>query len=198
MKELWDQRFAGEEYVYGIHPNVYFKEKIEGLEPGKLLLPAEGEGRNAVFAAGMGWQVTAIDYSEQARIKAIKLAEQNNVRFEYLVMDMINTDIPEDYYNAAGLFYFHLTADEREKVHRKVMKSLKKGAFLILEAFHVRQLKNISGGPKSKEMLFTGEMLENDFRGLEFLEFEELKIELDQGLMHRGEAEIIRLFGVKK
>ena len=71
MKEMWDQRFSGDEYVYGTEPNLFFKEKLEGLKPGKLLLPAEGEGRNAVFAARLGWQVKAVDYSVQARMKAI-------------------------------------------------------------------------------------------------------------------------------
>ena len=198
MKEMWDQRFAGEEYVYGIDPNQFFKETIERLKPGKLLLPAEGEGRNAVFAAKLGWQVTAIDYSEQARIKALKLAKQNNVSFDYFVMDMLHMELEEEYFDAVGLFYFHMPPDYRTEVHEKIFKSIKKGAFLVLEAFNVLQLNNGSGGPKSKDMLYTPEMIENDFPGLEFIQLEELSIDINQGIMHRGEANIIRVFGMKK
>lgn len=71
MKLIWDKRYAGDEYVYGIHPNIFFKEKIKGIKPGKILLPAEGEGRNAVYAAALGWNVSAFDFSDKARDKAI-------------------------------------------------------------------------------------------------------------------------------
>jgi hypothetical protein len=59
MNNFWDERYADEEYVYGTTPNQYFKQELEKLTPGKILLPGEGEGRNAVFAATQGWKVTA-------------------------------------------------------------------------------------------------------------------------------------------
>ena len=73
MKEFWNQRYQNEEYVYGKEANVFFSEQLQKLEPSTLLLPAEGEGRNAVFAAKLGWEVTGLDYSEEAKKKALKL-----------------------------------------------------------------------------------------------------------------------------
>lgn len=72
MKEHWDERYSAETYIYGTHPNAWFAAKIEGLTPGKLLLPAEGEGRNAVHAAVKGWEVTAFDQSVEGRKKSSK------------------------------------------------------------------------------------------------------------------------------
>ena len=99
MKEMWDQRFASEEYAYGTQPNLYFKEKLTGLEPGTLLLPAEGEGRNAVFAAGLGWEVRAMDFSGQGRIKALKLAERMGVQLDYTIGDLAVEDFGEQIYH---------------------------------------------------------------------------------------------------
>ena len=75
MKNFWDERYKAKAYVYGKEPNQYFAEKLRELEPGKILLPAEGEGRNAVFAARQGWEVSAFDSSSEGRKKAFLLAE---------------------------------------------------------------------------------------------------------------------------
>ncbi len=84
MKEMWDNRYSTEDYAYGIAPNVFFKEVIAKYKlKGKMLLPAEGEGRNAVYAAKNGLEVTAFDISLEGKNKAIKLAERENVKIKY-------------------------------------------------------------------------------------------------------------------
>ena len=198
MKEMWDQRYAGEEYVYGTLPNLFFKEKIEGISPGKLILPAEGEGRNAVFAAGLGWQVTAVDFSEEAKKKALKLAGLNDVALTYNVDDFTRMDFGKELYDAAGLIYAHISPDHRQEVHRKIARSLKPGGYLILEAFNKNQINNSSGGPKSLEMLYSITMLLDDFKDLDILHLEENNVVLDQGGFHQGDAAIIRFYGQKR
>jgi len=195
MKEMWNQRYAGEEYAYGTLPNQFFKEKLEGLHPGKLLLPAEGEGRNAVFAASLGWQVKAVDFSEQAKVKALKLAELNNVQLDYSVGDITTLDFGEGVFDAAALLYAHLPPGLRKMVHQRITRSIKPGGYLIIEAFNTKQIKNDSGGPKSVDMLYTIPLLNEDFKELDRLLLEEDTIWLDQGSFHQGEAAIIRLFG---
>ena len=197
MKEMWNQRFSGEEYVYGSLPNRFFKEKIEGLHPGRLFLPAEGEGRNAVFAAGLGWKVSAMDFSEQAKIKALKLADTHSVQLDYIVGDITSMEFENDSFDAAALIYAHISPEFRKMVHQKIMRSLKPGGYLILEGFNKNQVNNSSGGPKSVEMLYSIPMLEDDFKGLEIGLLEEITENLDQGSFHQGEAAIIRLFGRK-
>jgi len=197
MNEMWDQRYAGEEYVYGTLPNVFFKEKIEGLHPGKLLLPAEGEGRNAVFAASLGWQVKAIDFSRQARIKALKLAELRGIQLDYTIEDLTTIDFGTELHDAAGLIYFHLSPEFRKTVHQRIMKSIRPGGYIILEAFNINQTRNSSGGPSQVEMLFSIPMLQDDFIGMDILLLEETTVNLDQGSGHQGEAAIIRFFARK-
>ncbi|MDT7829762.1 class I SAM-dependent methyltransferase [Pricia sp. S334] len=81
----WNQRFAKEGYTYGKDPNVYLREQLTTLPPGKILFPAEGEGRNAVFAAKLGWEVSAFDISVEGKKKALKLAEAEGVTIDYQV-----------------------------------------------------------------------------------------------------------------
>ena len=76
---MWDTRYGKDEYAYGTEPNQFLKEKLEDLEPGSILFPAEGEGRNAVYAAQLGWKVSAFDISEVGKQKALKLAGQKKV-----------------------------------------------------------------------------------------------------------------------
>ena len=79
MKNFWDERYSNKEFVYGTLPNQFFKDQLDKLKPGKILMVGEGEGRNAVYAAKLGWQVDAIDSSNVAKEKAAKLAELNKV-----------------------------------------------------------------------------------------------------------------------
>lgn len=198
MKEMWDQRYAGEEYVYGTLPNQFFKDKIEGINPGKLILPAEGEGRNAVYAARLGWQVTAMDFSKEANKKALKLAAREGVSFTYTVDDFTKMDFGIELYDAAALIYAHIHPDHRQEVHKRIARSLKPGGYLILEAFNKNQINNSSGGPKSLEMLYSITMLLDDFKDLDILHLEENNVVLDQGGFHQGDAAIIRFYGQKR
>jgi SAM-dependent methyltransferase len=197
MKEMWDQRFSGEEYVYGTEPNVFFKKQIQLLKPGKLLLPAEGEGRNAVFAAGLGWKVQAVDISDQGKAKALKLASAACVSIDYSVGDMAAYDFGENVYDAAALIYAHMASEFRQKVHQKIVKSLKPGGYIILEGFTKRQIDNTSGGPKTLDMLYSIELLKEDFQTIEIELLEEVEEYLEQGVFHKGISAMIRLFGKK-
>ena len=76
MKEFWDERYAEPDYVYGKAPNKYFKEKLDEIQRGKILFPAEGEGRNAVYAAKKGWRVSAFDISEKGKEKALNMTNK--------------------------------------------------------------------------------------------------------------------------
>src|SRR5215467_1120403 len=83
--DRWNDRYSNDEYAYGELPNNYFKEQLEKLNAGTLLLPAEGEGRNAIFAAKLEWSVSAFDISSEGKIKADRLGKKNNVKIDYRV-----------------------------------------------------------------------------------------------------------------
>lgn len=193
MKEFWNQRYAEEAFAYGVEPNVFFAEQLSRLTPGKLLLPAEGEGRNAVFAAKKGWEVDAFDYSESAKHKALKLAKQNEVSIHYEVADFASFEGKPNTYDVIALIYAHAPAEFRTAWHRKLLYLLKPGGKLIIEAFHKTQLGNASGGPQSLEMLYNEEELRYDFESCADVHIEQAHVELSEGLYHVGTASIIRL-----
>ncbi len=197
MKEQWNERYAASEYIYGINPNNWFAGKSGLLKPGRLLLPAEGEGRNAVYAAKTGWEVVAFDQSEAGQKKALKLASVESVSISYHLGDLIDFEPPHDHYDAIALIFVHMPVEIRRSVHRKLIGKLKPGGYLILEAFTKNQLQKTSGGPRIESLLYDREMIDGDFKDLNFIEFEETTTSLDEGPFHQGEAHVIRLLAQK-
>jgi len=198
MKTFWDQRYAGEDYAYGTEPNAFFRSAIDVLPAGKILLPGEGEGRNAIYAASIGWDVHAIDQSRNAGIKALKLAGERGLAIHYHVGDVLEYDTGKGIFDAAGLVFFHLPSTNRQVYHKRIAEALKTGGTLIIEAFHKKQLNHNSGGPKNEALLYTGEMLLNDFEGFETILFNEGEVMLDEGPHHQGVAHVIRYIGRKQ
>lgn len=197
MNNMWDSRYDTEEFVYGREPNVFFARSLGPVKPGKILLPGEGEGRNAVYAASLGWQVQAFDQSRIGAEKAKSLAREMGVEISYEVCDIQEFSIKEGTYDAVGLVYFHLPPPMRKEAHMKLVSSLKPGGILILEAFHKTQLGRKSGGPPNLELLLSKEMIEEDFGGLEIVLLEETEVDLDEGLFHGGAAKVLRFLGRK-
>ncbi len=119
---FWNKRYAEPDYAYGKEPNEHFKHVIDGLKPGKILLPGEGEGRNAVYAAIKGWKITAIDLSNEGRNKALKLAAENNVDIEYTVSTFDEYNFTENEYDAIALIFVHFNQDKSitTQVDRKI------------------------------------------------------------------------------
>ena len=196
MNDFWNERYANEEFVYGTEPNVFFKQQLETLKPGKILLPAEGEGRNAVYAASQGWEVTAFDMSIKGKEKALQLAKLKAVDITYEVIGVqeFKTD---EIFDVIGLSFVHFPIKIRNQAHQHLLQFLKVGGKVIFEGFAKAQLGKASGGPKNAAMLFSIEEIKGDFSSLEFKLLEEKTIELSEGQYHKGKAEVIRFLGVK-
>jgi len=170
MKAFWDNRYNGQKYVYGKEPNGFFSTQLDQFSPGLFLLPGEGEGRNAVYAAMKGWTVDAFDQSFSGYEKA---------------MDLV------------ALIFFHVEIPMRKYLHQRIFESLKPGGTLVLEAFHKEQLGRDTGGPKSLEMLFDEQTLSSDFAAFESKILEKREIQLSEGSLHQGKASVIRFTGKK-
>ncbi|WP_276381764.1 class I SAM-dependent methyltransferase [Flavobacterium sp. H4147] len=201
--QRWDDRYKNEEFAYGTAPNNYLKEQIEKLETGTILFPAEGEGRNAIFAAKLGWQVSAFDISEEGRNKALLLAKNNNVSIDYQVGELETLDFQTEQFDAIGLIYAHFPAAIKSKIHKQLDNLLRKDGILIFEAFSKMHLEYVTknekvGGPKDIESLFSIEEIKADFPNYEIIELEEKEIELSEGLFHNGTGSVIRFVGRKK
>lgn len=194
MKEMWDARYLDKKYVYGMQANAFFKAQIEKLKPGRLLLPAEGEGRNAVYSASLGWEVTAFDFSAQARVKALELSRERNQKITYKVHGIEEADYEKASFDMLALVYAH--SANRKENHRRLLNFLKPGGLVLLEAFSKAQLSHNTGGPKHLDMLYSIEELKDDFSGLSELKIWEEDVELDEGELHQGKASVIRLIGI--
>ncbi len=191
--KFWNERYAADEYVYGKSPNLFFRDQIDAMKPGKLLTLAEGEGRNGVYAALKGWEVTAVDYSDEGQKKAMKLAREHDISLTYYLTPVEEFDFPEGHYDLVSLIYAHFQPDIRTLVHHKALKSLKKDGRLILEAFNKKQIDRDTGGPKNISMLYSLTELKKDFSDWYISYSEELTTNIDEGEFHRGEADIVRV-----
>ena len=197
MKEFWDQRYGEAAYAYGKAPNAFLKEQLTGRPDGRALFPAEGEGRNSVFAATLGWEVTAFDYSEAGRQKAEALASEQGVHIDYQSCAIEAFSFPKAAFGLVGLFFVHLPPDGRRLLHRQAVRSLKPGGMIILEAFSKQQLGRPSGGPQREDMLFSVQEMEDDFSSLHLQLLEETETVLAEGPYHSGAARVIRLLGIR-
>ncbi len=198
MQKFWDQRYQTKDYVYGTGANGFFKKFIDARPPGRILLPGEGEGRNAVYAATKGWSVDAFDFSEQGRQKALRLAAQNGVEIEYAIADGSNYSAPPGRYDAVAMIYFHLHKNMRKEIHKTLLKSLKSGGHVVIEAFTPGQLKYNSGGPQNIDMLYTAKALADDFAEADILLNRELEIPPSAGDAHQGRGRVMRFVARKK
>ena len=203
QESFWNERYAHAGYAYGTIPNAYLKEKAAELAAGTILLPAEGEGRNAVFLATQGWETYAFDQSTAGKNKALLLAEHHDVKISYTISNVENIHYPEKSFDALSLIFAHFPIEQRRNYHRKLSSFLKPGGHLIIEGFSKKQatfqqLNPKSGGPRDFGMLYDLEELKEDFSDFEFIEAAEQVVTLAEGEFHQGEASVIRIFALKK
>ena len=130
----WDDRYRQEEFAYGEQPNNYLKKQLEKLNAGSILFPAEGEGRNAVFAAGLGWKVSAFDISIEGKNKATRLAATKNVSIDYQIGELENLNYIPEQFDAIALIYAHFPANIKSQYHKMLDKYLRRNGLIILSA----------------------------------------------------------------
>ncbi|MCH8553642.1 MAG: class I SAM-dependent methyltransferase [Schleiferiaceae bacterium] len=198
MKIFWNDRYKETDFAYGVQPNVFFREQLSAISKiGSLLLPMEGEGRNAVFAASLGWHVTAFDFSDVAQLKANELAKSHNVSIDFHVAEAQEFEYGIEQFDAIALVFAHLPETIRKVVHHKIIRALKPGGVLIVDSFHPNQLQHPSGGPRDVSMLYTLDMLFDDFKELTPMFTSEKITILDEGKYHFGSAFVTRLVAMK-
>jgi ubiquinone/menaquinone biosynthesis C-methylase UbiE len=199
MNNFWNERYAEKEYAYGILPNQFLADSILNLpKHGKILFPAEGEGRNAVFAAKNGFEVTAFDLSSEGKKKANKLANDNNVQIDYRVGVLEHLNFEEASFDGVVFIYAHFPKAIRKAMHQQILRLVKPNGLIIFEAFSKEQLHYPSGGPKEVAMLFSEEEVKDEFQNIDFHFLKTEIIELNEGPFHQGKGSVVRFIGKKK
>lgn len=201
-KQKWDNRYKDAEFAFGKDPNLFFKEWLLTFKAGNILLPADGEGRNGVFAAELGWTVTSFDLSVEGQHKAMLLAKEKNVSLNYIVADFDYLNFDEETFDVIALVYAHFPAEKKSAFHKKLKQYLKPGGIIILEAFgkkHLdyRKLNPSVGGPTDIDTLYSKEEIMADFEGFELLLLKEEEIDLSEGMYHIGKGSVVRFIGKK-
>jgi SAM-dependent methyltransferase len=199
--ERFDERYSEPGYHYGTEPNDFLKAQQELLKRGqKALVPGDGEGRNGVWLAMQGLDVTTFDLSPVGVEKAKKLAAERGVKIDARVGDVTSWAWPERAYDLIVLSYLHLAPEVRMRTHAAVWRALKPGGLVILEAFGPRQLemrkRGAIGGPKILEYLYSVEMMRQDLPGADFLVLEETEADFE-GRTHGGRCAVCRVVARK-
>ena len=193
----WDERYSQEGWIFGTEPNDFLKDQAHRIPEGQVLCLGEGEGRNSVFLAELGYEVVGVDRSQVGLDKAHALARERGVFVETVVSDIEDFDLKEGEWEGIVSIFFHLASPLRRRVHRSVVKGLAPGGILVLEAYTPRQLESGTGGPSDPDKLVTLELLRDELDGLELLVGQEIEREVREGQHHQGTASVVQVVAVR-
>jgi len=196
---VWDERYAGEEYLFGTEPNTFLLTQSHLLKPGmSCLAVADGEGRNGVWLAEHGLQVLSVEASGVALKKAKKLAESRGVAIEFEQTDLAHWQWGENRFDVVvAIFIQFAPPGMREQMFADIKRCLKPGGLLLLQGYTPRQLEYKTGGPSQAENLYTEAMLRNEFADMEILHLREHDSVIDEGVGHSGKSALIDLVARK-
>jgi SAM-dependent methyltransferase len=194
MKEsFWNERYTEPGFAYGTEPNDFVREAAARIPKGRVLCLADGEGRNGVFLAGLGYDVTAVDLSRVGLDKAEQLARERQVRITTVCADLETFEIAPARWSGIVSVWVHLPSSLRRKVHAACVSGLAPGGAFLLEAYAPRQLALGTGGPSDPDLLPALDVLRAELAGLEFEVAREVEREIEEGRYHHGRSATVQI-----
>jgi cyclopropane fatty-acyl-phospholipid synthase-like methyltransferase len=195
MKEFWEEHYSVDEYIFGTAPNLFLVSQQHLLQAGQQALAlADGEGRNGVWLARQGLQVTSIDFSENAVAKAKKLAAEAGVTLHFEVGDVFTWEMGENRFDViVAIFIQFATPEQRGQLFGHIKRALKPGGYLILQGYTPKQLEYKTGGPSAVGNLYTASMLQDYFSDMEILHLREHEDFIAEGTKHYGMSALVDL-----
>lgn len=195
---MWNDIYQTAEYVYGKHPNDFLREYYQVIPKGKVLMLAEGEGRNAVFLAQKGYQVTAVDSSEIGLKKARLLAQENQVQIKTICQDLATFDLGENCWDGIVSIFCHLPPTLRQPLYQRIEKALKPTGIFLLEGYRPEQLTYKTGGPPHADMMVSETILLKELPNLQFSHLATVERKVIEGIKHTGLAATVQAIGSLK
>ncbi len=189
----WEQRFAGDGYRYGTEPNEFLRAHVGSLPAGRVLCVAEGEGRNAVFLARHGHEVSSIDLTASGVAKTRRLAAQHDVSVDAMTGDLATADLGIQSWNGIVSIFAHLPPTIRRDLHRRIVDALAPGGTFLLEAYTPDQIGRGTGGPPVAELAMTLADLRRELAGLEFVHAVEVERQVIEGRGHTGLGSVVQI-----
>jgi SAM-dependent methyltransferase len=193
--QRWEERFNTPGYIFGKEPN-YFLASCKSLLPkrGTALAVADGEGRNGVWLAEQGLDVTSIDFSPAAQAKGVALARERGVKVNFVQADVHAWRYPDAAFDVvAEIFTQFSSPAERTQKWAGMRRALKPGGLLILQGYTPKQLHYGTGGPKEVENLYTRDMVMKAFGDFHDVKIVEEELEMHEGAAHGGMSAVIGL-----
>ncbi len=201
MASFWDERYSTDDYLFGTEPNRFLASQRERLTRGagrRVLALADGEGRNGVWLAGQGLDVTSVEASAIAVAKARRLAESRGVTVHTEIADVTRWDLGDERWDAiVAIFIQFLGSEERRRLHTRVVRALAPGGLLVLQGYTPKQLEHKTGGPPCADNLYTAADLRAELAGLTVVHLEEHEAPLDEGRAHAGMSALVDLVAEK-
>lgn len=197
---MWNERYSDATYAYGTEPNDFLASKAKHIPMGRVLCLAEGEGRNAVYLAQLGYAVTAVDLSPVGLQKAHDLAQARDVSIATVVADLATFTIEPAAWDGIISIWAHVPPSVRMPLHRQIVDGLKPGGVFILEAYTERQLTMPGrGGPPvaQRERLMALDTLKVELQGLTFVHGVERDRVIQEGRYHDGESAVVQVLAQK-
>jgi SAM-dependent methyltransferase len=194
---MWDERYNTTDYVYGTDPNAFLARVAAEMPKGRTLCVAEGEGRNAVFLAEHGHDVVAVDSSAVGLEKARRLAIERGVVIETVLEDLAHFDITAGNWDAIVSIFAHVPPAVRRPLHGKIVRGLRPGGMLVLEAYTPEQIGLGTGGPPVAELTMSLELLHEELDGLIFRHAVELQRDVIEGRFHTGKGAVVQVVAIK-
>lgn len=189
----WDARFAEPEFAYGKEPNGFLASVADRIPPGPVLCLAEGQGRNAVHLARLGYEVTALDRSAVGLSRARELAAERGVHITTTQADLSDYAIQPGAWAGIVAIFMHLPQPLRSRVYRAAAAGLRPGGVLVLEAYRPAQIALGTGGPHDPAVLPTLEEIAADLEGLDLEIGRETERDVVEGKYHRGRAAVVQV-----
>lgn len=200
--EFWNQRYDHPNFVFGYRPNDFLRDNAAVIRQGpRVLCVGDGEGRNSVFLAERGLQVTSLDFSRVAQRKAAQLAAEKGVEVDFQCVDLADwaaAPDPEEHFDACVWIFCHLPRDVRAEVSRAVTRRTRKGAVLLYEAYTPAQPALGTGGPKDRDLLMTKDDLVADWGQDWFLDARLVERRIFEGMGHQGLSSVVQGLGRRK
>ncbi len=194
----WDERYGTSGFFYGTEPNDFLRENLAAIPAGGAVLSlGEGEGRNAVFLAGRGYRVVALDQSVKGLEKARRLAADKGVAIDTVIADLDGYRIEPAAWDGIVSIWCHLPSALRAAVHRQAVAGLRPGGAFLLEAYTPHQLGRGTGGPKSADLLPTLAQLRGELAGLQFVHALESERIVKEGCGHTGSSATVQVVAVR-
>jgi methyltransferase family protein len=200
LRAFWNERYAAAGYAYGTAPNEFLVQclpRLKSLPQGaRVLCLADGEGRNGVWLAGQGFQVTSVDVADEGLRKARALAERSGVALQTIQGDVTTFELGHDRWDAIVSIFLHLPAKARRALHRRCAAALAPGGLFVFEAYSPQQLSFGTGGPKEVELLPTLVDVESDFEACQDTAVEHRFTgvrHIVEGPLHSGDGHVVQL-----